>query len=542
MRIPVLILPALALAAAAARAGPIADAVEQVERENVDLRARLAAVQHGRPVREVAATVGHAVHVAVPDLDQIAEAEHLDPTWDFGDGSPRRPGFNAAHAYAAPGVYDLTLDGGPFARVTVVADPRPVTLVRTAAELAAAASRGGVVRLADGVTFDVAEPIVLTRPTTILGGRGSVVRAVRGAAGVFHLENARGVSIRGVAFDSDLPRDGRKGGPKAVLARDAQDVTILDCSMGHLDDFVTVPNGCRLARLLVRGCRSEDVGGLRSYFLALFGRSEDVAVYDNVVANSTSEHCVRLSGEPGPGGGTFRAAVVGNRLSNLDRRAPEAGGVAWDTAKGAIVMQKGTHGYAADNDLAGANGAGPLPDADGIPDRASRWRFAVWRGNRIAGHWQADHGLEHARFEGNVVEGPGDPGNETVLSVKGRSEAHGGRAVEDLLVRGNTLRTPFSAGKAVRVWGSRGVVLEGNRLEAGGRPHPIYGSMPLLALPDGLPPGFASRGNVYALPPRGGWPGGGPYGALTGDQNDETSYLTPAAWRALPNTREDRFE
>ena len=541
MKSLILILAALATAAAA-RAGPLAEAVDSVERENADLRARLAALQNERPVRELAATVGHAVHVAVPDLEQIAEAEHLDPLWDFGDGGPPRPGFNAAHAYAAPGVYDLTLDDRPFARVTVVADPRPATLVRDAAELAAAAARGGVVRLADGVTFDVAEPIVLTRPTTILGGQGSLVRAVRGTAGVFHLEDARGVSIRGVAFDSDLPRDGRKGGPKAVLVRSAEDVTLIDCTTGHLDDFVTVPNGCRLTRLLVQGCRSPDVGGLRSYFVALFGRSEDVALYDNLVANSTSEHCMRLSGEPGPTGGTFRVAVVGNRLSNLDRRAPEAGGVAWDVAKGTLVLRKGAWGYAADNDLTGPASAGPLGEGDGRGDAGARFRFAVWRGNRQAGLWKADHGLEHARFEANVVRGPALAGNETLFEVKAGGEAYGGRDVLDLTVRGNAWATPFAAGKVVRVWGSREVSLLDNRLVAGDRANPDHPAMPLLAFPDGLPRGFVSRGNRWALPPAGGWPGGGPFGALVGDQNQESSYLTPAAWRALPNTREDHFE
>ena len=511
-------------------------AVAEMRADNDALRHELATL---RAPRQASAVVGEAVHVAYPGLDDVAEAEHLDPVWDFGDGTAARPGFNAAHVYDAPGVYGLTLDGEPFATVAVRADDRPVREVADLATLAAEAIKGGVVRLPPG-------RIVVTRPVRcgaglVLLGADDGTSSLRAVGGIGAILAPSGpLTVRGVAFDADFPDDGTKGPTDAVFVTpqsDLGDLTLIDCWFGNLNNVVVLPSGGRLRRVLVERCVAPLPGGIRSYFVGLFGRAEDVAVYDSLVANSTGEHCVRLSGEDGPDGGTFRAAVVGNTLTNLDRRDE---GVSFDTAKGTIVMQKGAHGYAAYNALRGASGAGPLSGPDGARDPAGRWRFAVWRHNAVAGAWQADHGLEHARFEFNAI---GGTLNTMILEVKGRDpERFGGREVLDLLVRHNALRTAYAAGNTVQIWSSRGVRLVGNTLDAGPLDNPHGGAIPLLVFPTGLPDGFESEANAYALPAAGRWPPGSPHAALAGDQNEPSSYLTADQWHALPQTKGDDFE
>jgi hypothetical protein len=517
--------------------------LETLRRRVIELELKLAGrLPEQARVPSVTVTPHRPIHVVLLGLAELYSPRDLDPLWDFGDDTGphhphrSRPGFNAAHRYAEPGTYTVTLDGEPYASVVVRPDPRQAVAVVDERSLRRVLTAGGIAELPAGEIV-VHSPIAVGSGAVLLGhADGSTLRAAANTSAILTLGESvqvNNVTVRDVTFDGSAPPGGGRGGADALRLANAADVAVIGCRAVGVSSFVVANFGAEVDRLLVQDCVASGEEDVRAYFVGLFGRASDVAIYGNVVANSTTEHCVRLAGDRRPEAGTVRVAVVGNSLTNLDRREE---GVAWDTAKGTLVMQHGAFGYAANNTLTGPSGAGPLGGADGEQVPEARWRHAVWVGNTMAGRWQADHGLEHARFEANTVVGPDTPGNMTVLEIKSSRE----RRVIDLTLRGNMLSTPFRSGKAILVWPSDDVRFEANVLRAGEAEYP-HGSVPLLSFPQGLPDGFASIGNAWPLPPA-GWPAGGPHAALVGDQNQESNYLSPAEWAALPQTKEDRFD
>jgi hypothetical protein len=448
-------------------------------------------------------------------------------TWVSETGISRH-GYNAAFMFAQAGRYRVNAGGETGYIIDVSPDTREYIRPTSEAELRRAVTVPNARILLPPGRTKLRSPLVVEQPVTIEGQYdGSSVLVAEGRNSHIVVRGGASLHVRRVCFDSHFPEDSDKDGPQAIELVHAYDVSLVNCTALRVGSFVSANFGARVERLLVENCSSPNVDGLRNYFVGLFGTSYEVAIYDNRVENSVHEHVVRLSGDRKETSGTFFAAVQDNVFSNLDRRSE---GFRHDTAKGTVVLQKGGKGVVTDNVLEGAAGAGPLGGRDGLVDTWARWDGAYWAGNKITGHWQADHGLLNCVFEQNTVIGTA--ASPLIFQVKGGGGSdYDHRSVSGLEVRGNAFRPYFNAGKAIQVWRSDDVVLSGNSLAPGKVEYP-HGGIPFLDFPEGLPPGFKSFSNEWTCPAP-GWPAG-KHVALVGDQNFESSYFTLDEWNGLP--------
>ncbi len=445
-------------------------------REEVDLlRQQLVAPAAAAGVQTM---VGRLVTVEIPPELQTPDAHGRRFVWNFGDGSTERPGYAAGHVYDTGGRYVVTLDGEAFATVDVL--PRPAGQMVVLPPLV----RGFKAR---------ANTLYLADPA---GTR--VTGSVDATAG--------GVTLRGLVFDlgvdAKLP---------AVLPGD--DLAVIDCRVDSARSFIELNFGSRVDGLLLERVEQGGTNTLQRYLVGLFGDTSNVSVYDTAATNSNHEHILRLSGDP-TGGQTSFASVHNNILSNLSERN---GGPKGDMGKATVILQNGRFGHVEGNTLVGPSGAGPLPGKDGEGVSQWRWRTARWQDNQMAGGWHADHGLIGCTFTGNFVDVPDGGG----ILVHGKSDAHGGRLVEDLVVD-NVDIVGRSGATLLEVRGQTGGVLL-SRVRLGADPSipAAENPMPSLRLANN-PQAIGVELSEVTAPVIRSWPK--PSLALCGGQNDKSAY------------------
>jgi len=416
------------------------------------------------------ALAGRAVFFEVPDL--AAATQHDAHAWDFGDGSPARPGFVAAHVYDEPGKYDVTLDGLPYAQVKVTSRANESTR-----QLPAGDVRGPVVARPGEMILGHPDGTVITGPSD-----RPLVDATAG-----------NVTVRGVTFRSDdlANKDG-------VCVRAGDHTALIDVTIERAPNGVVLNNGQTLDGLYLRNVRQVGTHTLRRYLVGLFGTSDRVVLYDLASDNSRYEHIVRLGGDR-DGGRTRLATIHNSDLANVGRHS---GGPADDLGKSCVIVQVGELVNVSGNRLASdANGVGPLGEGDGLKGRA-HWRTRRVRveGNTIDGDFLIDHGAIATAFVGNTLTG--------TLRVDGYVPAYD-RTVEDLVVRDLT---------------AHGLVIGGGVRDVEVTDFTITGgeALPTLRLPED-PSGITLRGG--RVRPNTGWQAGSV--ALVGDQNDPDHYKKP---------------
>ena len=349
-------------------------------------------------VPEVAAVAGRPVHVRLTDAQLAAPDVHRTRwRWDFGDTRGRHnavEGFNAAHEYARPGAYPVTLNGRPFARVVVAADARPRVGVATEADLRRL--KAGTIALLPA-EIRVTAPLTLPddvelRPAAESGTSRVVYAGVRQwtifTAGKSDTFRRLRFAVEGAPPDGKLQLD-------AVSARD--DTAVIGCEIEDLD--ILVNGNARPKRVYVADNATLADTSLRRYLA--WGEGEDWAVYGNLVRNSRLEHGIRLGASGLADPGCVRIALCFNDLNNLDRRPA---GDPHDTAKGDLTMQTGAYGYCYANTFRGPTSVGPLGEDDGLKNPRQRWRVATFAENRWAGAgWlHVKHGAEHVWLEANA--------------------------------------------------------------------------------------------------------------------------------------------
>ena len=542
----------LGLLAAAATADPPDDkgesaydrafaALQDLRRENDELRGRLAAAEPGQ-VEAVRLRAGEALHVDVP-TDLLGDDAHLrEFAWDFGDaGSPYNAlrGFNAAHLYDRPGAFDVTLNGRPFRRVIVVADERPIRVARDAAELAALLRQGGRVRLAAGTI--ALDRTVEIAPGAVLEGdaKGSTLRWTGQKHGVMLSLPRGGASVRGVTFDSVFPESAGRDAPTAVRPA-GKNVAVVGCTFLNVD---TGLNGnARPDGVLVQDCAAPLPGGLRGYLAWCEGRRW--TFLGNVVANSTREHALRLSASESRAPSCRLVLLAGNDLSNLDRRDE---GDEFDTAKSALNVQAAEYVWAEGNTLTATAEAGPLGEGDGLNDPRRRTRFVAWRNNVHRGPVRLKHGLENFLMADSLVllDAESSANGGAAITVEGRGhDPKYDRDTGPITLRGNAVSVPHLGGRVLWVRGDvRGpMLIEANAFvtgadkSAGEAKH----KSPPLVFESGLDAArCVSRDNALPTSLDSGWPEASAV-ARAGGQNDESAYLTLAEWSALPGVSGDR--
>lgn len=471
--------------------------------------------------------------------------------WDFGDERgkyDRLVGFNAAHVYDRPGRYAITLtvtdEAGATQRFTaglyVEGDHRPRVYVAadgsdanagTAAEAPVRSpalafkklQAGGAVLFKAGGSYAVQDTLKAAQSDTVIGryGDGPDPRLVLSysadghASGMIALGgDTNGVTIEHLAFRTpyaakDPAGPAPKVGIDAVMAR-GRNLTVRDCAFDDVDTAINA-NGDPVG-LLVEDCVAATPTSLRAYLV--WGQGADHVYLGNRVANSTREHCIRMSG-------ISRVLIAGNDLTNADRRPGDKD----DYSKGDVEVHNGSYAYVVWNRATGGPiRVGPLGMNEPFTT-ATEW--VVIDGNEVrrAGIL-AVPGSHHVMVRNNVVRGD----NQHAIQVEGPSDG-GKRFCADLTFANNTVVDDGPYGSLLKLWGhADGVRLVDNLFVA---PHLTPG-------PNGAAGVSVVEGDLSSFTQVAGnvWPavaGGGGTNAV-GRQ-----YLTAAQWQALPGVRDDRF-
>jgi hypothetical protein len=500
---------------------------------------------------------GHAVHfradrTTVPD-HQIEDASFV---WDFGDGSTTADtsrGFNTAYVYTQPGDYTVRLTvTGPTGlsstatfNVNVAATDLRVVYVsgngndsnlgnsnkpfKTLARAVQVAGSNALILVRRGDRFDISQTIDVNGSNITISSYGVGEQPVLNWTGARERKDmiavhgsASHVMISGLTFDSIYQADtGQQGMPIAIHVG-GSNVTVMGNTF-HNVGFAVNANWSP-SKLAVIDNRAPLLTGIRDYFV--WAQGSDIVIVNNVVANSTREHIVRV-------GGVDRIAIVGNNFSNLDRRSV---GDPSDSAKGAITNQKGTLSYIALNQINGPAGIGPLGLNDGLNEKQARFKHAVAEGNTYTSQLFVQHGAEHITLRHNVFKNNGG----IMIQVDGFNSTYN-RGVVDLSILDNTGFNTASTGNFLNVGGSvDGITLTGNLLVAPNLAPGSYSTAAVYVNQNSLSSFRKITGNIWPANTRASsWAQGGMMFVGTSYTGD--NHYSPAEWNALSVVGEDLF-
>ena len=480
--------------------------------------------------------------------------------WDFGD--PDGPynqlvGFNAGHVYDRPGTYTVTLrvfnEGrkSDTATTTVTVrnaerrelyvsadgdDSNPGTWdrpFRTAAKVARVLDRGtSDVRVAfrRGDSFDVTEPIVVAGQNVEIGAYGSGAKPVLKWTGTRD-QNAilrgytttDGWSIRDLTLDSKWnSTDGDQRGMPVGVSPLGENITVRDTTFLNIGYGVNM-NGKPRALLMLNNDAPLDTG-IRGYFAWVSG--SDIVMLGNRAVNSTREHTIRISqGE--------RVLIHDNDITNQDRSRADR----YDTAKGAITVQKGEYAWVSGNRIHGPLSIGPLGGEQGLAETGSRWRYAVVEGNTVSGApVEINHGSDHTMIRNNLLNVDGDQAVE-VDAYNGQFR----RGVTDITIANNTAVNTNDKGRFVWFGGSpNGAKLVNNVYIADRLVVGAYGSAPVYVNADNLNGIDEVSHNVWPVPTILRYAQGGIN--YVGYNAGAAGFQTPAEWEALARVGNETFD
>jgi hypothetical protein len=266
--------------------------------------------------------------------------------------------------------------------------------------------------------------------------------------------------------------------------------------------------------------------GIRDYFVWAAG--QDVVVANNVVANSTREHILRISN-------VDRITVANNDFTNLDRTS---NGDQYDTAKGAIVIQMGQYAYVYGNKANGPAGVGPLGQGDGLANAQNRFKFAVIESNQFnGGTFNVHHGAENVRVQRNVFEA----NDITAINVEGWNGTYQ-RGVRNLVIDSNVGINESTRGVFVKVYGKVDGTFEltNNTLVAPNLQYGAYGTAAVYV--------NASHLNWFSRISGNTWPTGGSGLAyaeggvhFVGTSMSKAGYQNASEWNAFGTVSNDVF-
>jgi hypothetical protein len=156
---------------------------------------------------------------------------------------------------------------------------------------------------------------------------------------------------------------------------------------------------------MIDSCFETGPTAIRAYLAWVEG--EQWVITNNVITNSTREHIVRC----GPSNATLpvpQFIYVGfNDFNNLNRAGTDNS----DIAKSCLIFQAGRYGWAENNTFRFESGVGPLSDPrfQTAADKALRWKYARFDGNKHGGTFYVDAGAEGVRVEDSTFTLPRMP-------------------------------------------------------------------------------------------------------------------------------------
>jgi len=347
--------------------------------------------------------------------------------WNFGDpGSAYNTlrGFSAAHAYAAPGTYTITLTittpdrrvGTATTTVTVSPDNRqtiyvsttgsdsnngltPATPVQTLAEANSLMTSNTRVLLQAGDMFIFSNQNVLNAAGMqhvyigSYGTGGQPLLMYNGppvqGADIGMSSTTQGLVVQGLAFDSIYSDNNDKDPIPSAFFPVGNDIAILNNTFLNLLNDMNMQGSP--TNVLVQGNISPYPTGLNAYFAWVQGA--EIAFIGNTVADSAGEAIIRV-------GGASDILIADNNLTKqLD------GG-----DKNVLSIQAGSYAYVYNNTLAiGPTSVGPLGVTTADPNVS--FNYAVFDSNVVVdNNFLMQPGADDLMFRNNVIEADGNTG------------------------------------------------------------------------------------------------------------------------------------
>jgi hypothetical protein len=354
-------------------------------------------------------------------------------TWDFGDpGSAYNDtlvGFNAAHAYADPGTYTITLtiitpdDQVSVATqtVTIAPDNRPTIYVAADGNdandgsspsdpIASLARLGQLLTSNMRVLFRDGDTFALSTTSAInlgglqhvyIGSYGSGAAPVlyykgpaQGGSFIGMSSSSSGIVVQGLTFDSIYVNNENKQAIAMAFLPNGNDITILDNTFLNVADDVNLQMAP--SNVLVQDNTSPNPTALSGYFSWVAGN--ELVFLGNTVASSAGEAVMRVAG-------ANDLELAYNNFTNDPESAALGGG-----QKNTLSTQVGQYIYVYHNTFStGPANAGPLGTSVANPNVT----------------------LSDVVFDSNIVN------NTTLLLTAG---------VEDVMVENNAINASGCAG------------------------------------------------------------------------------------------------
>jgi hypothetical protein len=483
-------------------------------------------------------------------------------TWNFGDpGSPYNDtlvGFSAAHAYANPGTYTITLTittpdghvGVATQTVTIAADNRPTIYVaangndandgsspndpiQSLARLAQLLTSNTRVLFRDGDTFTLSTTSAINLgglQHVYIGSYGSGSQPVlyyngpaQGGSFIGMSGSSAGIVVQGITFDSKYVNNDNKQAIAMAFLPTGNDITIMDNTFLNLADDVNLQ--LSPSNVLIQDNTSPNPTDLSGYFSWVAG--SEIAILGNTVASSTGEAVMRVAGVT-----DFELA-----FNNFTNNPETAGGT---VSKNTLSTQVGQYVYVYHNTFAlGPVNAGPLGTDVANPN--VKISDVVFNSNVVNGTTiLLTAGVNNVMVENNVIHGTGSAG----ITINAQEiEGAFNWTVANVWIEHNTVTEPgqwggflyINNGEAANVNVEYNLFVDPN--------YQVGNGQAFISVDENDMNSFGQiMDNVWSVPASiSSFNNGGVFFVGT-DPSSQTAWLTPAEWEATGIPTGDVYE
>jgi len=479
--------------------------------------------------------------------------------WDFGDpGSAYDDliGFNAAHAYARPGTYTITLtitapngqSGVATDNVTVSTDTRQTIYVSTSGNdnnngLSSSTPIQSIARLnklltsdrrvlfQSGDTFDTntdvnvnsyhddyfgsygsgAQPVIMWNGPKTNGG---LITAQPGTVGLV---------IQGLTFNSIYANNNNVSTIPDAIHPGGSGTAILGCTFLNVEDAINLNSAP--TNVLIQGNSSPTQTDLNGYFVWVQG--SNIVIVGNTCVNSDSQSDIRLSGADIAGADLV--LVADNTLGN--------------SIKAAVAIEVGSYAYIYGNNVtSGVMGVGPLynnsPSSLAAPN--ATFEYCVFDSNVVHSTILIQPNAIYTLARNNVIYTNGGGGTGFVINAT--TSLFPNRQAKYIYLLNNTVFDPGVQGGFLLLTSGEAldVVVDYNLFVA---PAFVTGAgSGIIYVDDNDMRSFSQiLDNVWPVPRVIQWANGGVF-YVNSEVGIRTGYLTPAQWEATGIPKGDVYD
>jgi hypothetical protein len=482
-------------------------------------------------------------------------------SWNFGDPGSEYDalvGFNAAHAYANPGTYTITLsittpDGHVAVAtqtVTVAHDNRPTIYVAAGGNdandgsspndpIQSLARLGQLLTSGERVLFQAGDTFAFNSANALnLGGLQDVYVGSYGSGAqpvIFYngpavggeiigtSNSSSGIVVQGLTFDSVYVNNGNQQAIPSAFILVGNDITIIDNTFMNLGDDLNLVLGP--SNVLIQNNTSPDPTALSGYFGWVAGN--EINFLGNTVASSAGEAVMRVAG----------VTDLELAYNNFTNNPETAGGT---VSKNTLSTQVGQYVYVYHNTFAsGPVNAGPLgtdvanPNVD-ITD-------VVFDSNTVNNTTVLiTAGAQNVVIKNNVINANGDSG----ITIDAQEIGGGFNwTVTNVWIEHNTVTEPGIWGGflAINDGQAQGITMDYNLFVDPN--FQISSGQAFVRVDENDMNSFSQiLDNVWSQPAWASpWVNGGMF-FVSSDPSSQVGWLTPAEWEASGITSGDVFQ